>query len=93
MNLINAVIENCMFLDNQRFKVLTLLNVARGQFYNTFDYTNLIFNNITVADNLGDHVAKGSQSLFSFYSPLKPLNIIFNSSLFENNVISKICLH
>jgi len=81
--------ENCLFLNNKKFKILTLLNVERKEFYNTVNFSNFIFNNFTVVNNLGNHVNQGIRSLFSFYSPLKPINITFNDCLFENNVIGK----
>ena len=89
-NIREALIENCTFLYNQKFKVVTLLNVERRPFSNTFFLTNLTFNELIVTNNLGNHIDKGIRSLFSFYSPIKPLNLIFTNSLFENNVIGKI---
>jgi len=63
------------------------MNIARGEFFNALNVTKITLNNFTVVSNIGNFPDEGVQSLFSFYSPIKPLQVILNNSLFENNVL------
>ena len=88
-NVKEAHLENCRIYQNQKFKILSLVNLARGNYYNQINVTSITMNNLTIINNIGDHVNRGSQSLFSFYNPMKPLSLVFSNILFENNSLGK----
>jgi len=40
-------------------------------------------------NNSGYQQKEGDRNLFSFYSPMKPLQVQFDNSTFENNTLGK----
>jgi len=85
-------VENVSVLNDLNVKIFAFSNIDKGfannnpvQLFDHINITNFVFNNITISSNIGILTNKRNQNFFSFYSPIKPVQILFNNSVFENN--------
>ena len=87
INALEMVFRNSVFQNNQNYLLVNFANIPRNPFYNQIIEAYLTFDNITVLNNSGAYYDKNTPyfSLFVIYSPMKPVNVLFNNSYFYNN--------
>ena len=84
-----AYFENGSIINDKNMKILHLFDIKRKRYFPLWEeikITTFVFNNVTVVNNTGKLIKEGTdRNLFSFYSPIIPLQILFQNSVFENN--------
>lgn len=88
-NVREGFFEDCYFSNQKNVKIFHLSNWKTDSFLRMISKTNIVFNNITVVNSTDDNSKQGDKSLFSFYSTQKPVEIVFNNSIFMNNKFGK----
>jgi len=88
-NVQEAYFENVSIINDKNMKILHLFDIKRKRYFPLWEeikITTFVFNNVTVVNNTGKLIKEGTdRNLFSFYSPIIPLQILFQNSVFENN--------